>query len=54
MEMCIVQKTGVGRVLMHKKLQEFAGEGGCSWEKGGRKESRVERGKCQSFENGNV
>lgn len=26
--MCIVQKAGVGRVLMHKKLQEFAGDGG--------------------------
>lgn len=24
--MCIVQKTGVGRVLMHKKLQEFGGD----------------------------
>lgn len=23
--MCIVQRAGVGRVLMHKKLQEFGG-----------------------------
>lgn len=55
MKMCIVQKTGVGRVLMHKKLQEFAGGGGMLFlgERGQERESRVERGKCQSFENGN-